>query len=110
MDNTRTKVYELIGQASVLFRDKKTNLLDGVFDEKQANEIAEEILALIKQEKHDLLNRVEEELVDEPAQVAIRPQGYKPPHSMQKVIKARHRNQLRADLRHRISDMRGEIT
>ena len=42
---------------------------------------------------------------DEPTQVAIRPQGYKPPHSMQKVIKARHRNQLRAEIRTAIKEI-----
>ena len=46
MSNTQN-ISELVGQASTLFYNKKTKLLDGVFDEKQALEIVDEIEALI---------------------------------------------------------------
>ena len=46
MSNTRT-VGELVGQASMLFYNEETKLLDGVFDEKQAQEIVDKIEALI---------------------------------------------------------------
>ena len=38
---------ELVGQASMLFYNKETKSLDGVFDEKQAGEIVAKIQALI---------------------------------------------------------------
>ena len=46
MSNTRT-VGEIVGQASMLFYNEETKLLDGVFDEKQAQEIVDKIEALI---------------------------------------------------------------
>ena len=55
MSNTRT-VGELVGQASMLFYNEETKLLDGVFDEKQAQEIVDKIEALIDlhTQKHEL--------------------------------------------------------
>jgi len=58
MSNTQN-IGELVGQASTLFYNKKTKLLDGVFDEKQAQEIVDKIQALmtearIDEQKHSL--------------------------------------------------------
>ena len=52
ISNTQT-VGELVGQASTLFYNKKTKLLDGVFDEKQAQEIVDKIEALIVKARAD---------------------------------------------------------
>ena len=54
---TQEKIGELVGQASMLFYNKETKLLDGVFDEKQAGEIVKEILALILQKRIDELEQ-----------------------------------------------------
>ena len=49
---------ELVGQASTLFYNKKTKLLDGVFDEKQAQEIVDKIEALITEARIDGANNL----------------------------------------------------
>ena len=57
MSNTQN-IGELVGQASTLFYNKKTKLLDGVFDEKQAQEIVDKIQALITEARIDELKAI----------------------------------------------------
>ena len=56
MMSTTQNIGELVGQASTLFYNEKTKLLDGVFDEKQAQEIVDKIQALITEKLVKLAN------------------------------------------------------
>jgi len=65
MSNTQN-IGELVGQASTLFYNEKTKLLDGVFDEKQAQEIGDKIEALIALHTNEARIELIEEILELP--------------------------------------------